>query len=373
MNREEQDRAWACLSSEAREYVKFTTPLTEDVTNTLNYLFGEHNILSRTEPEEMLMVERTKVISIYSDANCSYLTNYTQITPHCSEVNSTVDISLGKMQALKSLFGGKCLPDREQSKPTDKVLSALEHYRVTATPSQKAADLNRLEKECLSDKEPMKIDAADSLIEMAKDEMNINMESKPKFNKGDEVVIIYGKHKGFRGIIQEYSEDDDTWAVIINGYDYPINYAAEWIEPYAEENENKQKKTKELSLSDKQLTENQESIVSNGETKNETKELNLCELLKRCRGEEFYSHSYGVVILDEITFDCLPIHIRPKSYTIGRKALYPNGAISKYGLTDLYPSEESMKKYPLDAYSAWMEWKELRKPKRWRAERGEKY
>ena len=32
----------------------------------------------------------------------------------------------------------------------DPVLEALEHYRATATPSQKAADLSRLEKECLS-------------------------------------------------------------------------------------------------------------------------------------------------------------------------------------------------------------------------------
>ena len=28
-------------------------------------------------------------------------------------------------------------------------------------------------------------------------------------------------------------------------------------------------------------------------------------------------------------------------------------------------------KYPLDAYSAWMEWKELMKPKRWRAKQNE--
>ena len=32
----------------------------------------------------------------------------------------------------------------------DPVLKALEHYRATATPSQKAVDLSRLEKECLS-------------------------------------------------------------------------------------------------------------------------------------------------------------------------------------------------------------------------------
>lgn len=32
----------------------------------------------------------------------------------------------------------------------DPVLEALEHYRVSATPDQKAADLSQLEKECLS-------------------------------------------------------------------------------------------------------------------------------------------------------------------------------------------------------------------------------
>ena len=39
----------------------------------------------------------------------------------------------------------------------------------------------------------------------------------------------------------------------------------------------------------------------------------------------------------------------------------------------LWPSEELYEKYPLDPYSAWMEWKEARKPKRWRAEIGEIY
>ena len=38
----------------------------------------------------------------------------------------------------------------------------------------------------------------------------------------------------------------------------------------------------------------------------------------------------------------------------------------------LFPSRVLYEKYPLDAYSAWMEWKEARKPKRWRAqEKGE--
>lgn len=32
----------------------------------------------------------------------------------------------------------------------DRVLAALEHYRISATPEQKAADLSQLEKECLS-------------------------------------------------------------------------------------------------------------------------------------------------------------------------------------------------------------------------------
>ena len=38
-----------------------------------------------------------------------------------------------------------------------------------------------------------------------------------------------------------------------------------------------------------------------------------------------------------------------------------------------FPSKELYEKYPLDAYSAWMEWAGERKPKRWRAELGEKY
>lgn len=39
---------------------------------------------------------------------------------------------------------------KRHTKDMDSVLEALRHYRLSATEKQKATDLNRLEKECLS-------------------------------------------------------------------------------------------------------------------------------------------------------------------------------------------------------------------------------
>lgn len=52
---------------------------------------------------------------------------------------------------------------------------------------------------------------------------------EPYFDKGDRVVVTHGKYKNSVGIIEEYSADDDTWSITLNGYDYPINFAKEWI------------------------------------------------------------------------------------------------------------------------------------------------
>lgn len=67
----------------------------------------------------------------------------------------------------------------------DPVLKALEHYRTAASPSQKAADLSQLEKECLST-----VDAYQYVCEMAipssgfssQQELTINYNLNPDYN-----------------------------------------------------------------------------------------------------------------------------------------------------------------------------------------------
>ncbi len=109
----------------------------------------------------------------------------------------------------------------------------------------------------------------------------------------------------------------------------------------------------------------------------EEKELNLCDLLKGCEGERFYSRAYGEVTLNEIVIDDRPCSQEIKVYTpdpqSDRLWFLRDGRKHKNGEIDLYPSRQLCMKYPLDAYAAWMEWAESRKPKRWRAKKGDEY
>ena len=52
---------------------------------------------------------------------------------------------------------------------------------------------------------------------------------------------------------------------------------------------------------------------------------------------------------------------------------HSDGRRNKAGLQDLYPSEDLLRKYPLDPAKAWDEWVSERKPKRWRAKNAGQY
>lgn len=100
----------------------------------------------------------------------------------------------------------------------------------------------------------------------------------------------------------------------------------------------------------------------------EEKELNLAELLKGCEGERVFNPAYGEVTLKEIR-DVVIVFETSEGGLLTPPMIYQLHT----GFIPYYPSEESFLKYPLDAYTAWMEWKEARKPKRWRATKGEEF
>ncbi len=101
------------------------------------------------------------------------------------------------------------------------------------------------------------------------------------------------------------------------------------------------------------------------------KELNLCELLKGCEGEKLYSISHGELTVDKINEDSVTMTYEG---ALGVIVFHSNGKFySRSDFCTLYPSRALYEKYPLNAYSAWMEWAESRKPKRWRAEEGKQY
>lgn len=88
----------------------------------------------------------------------------------------------------------------------------------------------------------------------------------------------------------------------------------------------------------------------------EEKELDLYELLQDCSD---VTTIYSVVHDAEVEFKLANRYIEFMGLSF-----YSNGSMYDVaGRCMLYPSRALYEKYPLDAYSAWMEWKEARKPK----------
>ena len=297
MNKEQQDLAWKCLPKEMRKeiedvfYYKATSANTIDngFSDALEYLYGKHNLTSDTEPEEMLMVERKRVIEIY---------------------NPEYD-----GETLYELFGDKCLPDKE---------------------------------------------------------LSFKVEPKFKYNLGD--LVTY-KSKIKKVISRELDCKGNATYVcsLINGQS-PLVFNEIDLEPYPKENKESMEVTAEI------VAKNiHNDIVLMEEIKDyppyldrpkkivptqEEKELNLCELLKGCEGISIYSPVFKERIIREI----LPDRLCDSTFIC-----YKNGKIWENGEVIIYPSRALYEKYPLDARAAWMEWKESRKPKRWRAEKDEYY
>ncbi|MBD5241442.1 MAG: hypothetical protein HDS59_05125 [Barnesiella sp.] len=325
MAKEQQDFAWASLSKKARSSIKrayFYPALNEDYNRGFNEaieeILGKDNLTSDTEPEEMLMVERRKVQKLYESIHDDYL---------AADESLPYFLAQNAESLLKTLFGSKCLPDKEES--TDKVLSALEHYRNTATPDQKANDLIKLEAECLSGEE----------------------RPKPKLKVGDKVKILENAtpayHRGKIGTI--VSE-----GVCFKGHGWILDlsktivFLESELEPYTEENKETMK-----------------------ENPSKSTPLDLCELLKGCVGECFYAIPYGEMELKEINkLELKPLHFSKDAINYLTKT---DGRAYEDGSCIIYPSRALYEKFPFDAYSAWMEWKEARKPKRWRAKNAGQY
>ena len=278
----DQDIAWASLPSYSRELARnmYKTSHDGNVKFLLENLYGKHNLTSDTEPEEILFYPRKDVQEFYAEI-CKTI-------DRSQETNVRI-CSQGKIIALKSLFGDKCLPDKEQPKP-----------------KFKAGDIV-IAKTWVGEQFPQKI------VMVAND--------VAYFEKGNLAPIVD-------------------------------------LEPYTEES--------------KEPMEEKESGKEDNFT---TKELNLCELLKGCEREKFYHLLHGDVTLEKV----IPTDIIDEDGDIESPAgiyyiINPDQsstyiAISgcwdnkSKGIIIFYPSRTLYEKYPLDAYSAWMEWKAERKPK----------
>ena len=106
MTKEQQDKAWASLPKETREdirssYLEMMNDPEGKITELfLAEIFGHHNLISNTEPEEILMVERKKIIELYANLTETYLQE---------SIPLQVEASIGsRLTMLEELFGNKC-------------------------------------------------------------------------------------------------------------------------------------------------------------------------------------------------------------------------------------------------------------------------
>ena len=97
----------------------------------------------------------------------------------------------------------------------------------------------------------------------------------------------------------------------------------------------------------------------NEETTVEAKQLNLCELVKGCEGQSFYSPCYGDVDLIEVLNDRIIISsvANDKKHTLGKRGKHYAGFAECMCM--LFPSRALYEQYPLDPIAAWTEWQEL--------------
>lgn len=325
MNKEQQDLAWACLPKEARDTIRQNHAAARQTKlhyycTALEDTFGVHNLTSDTEPEEMLIVERKKVQKLYYDFK-------TEKDRMHNQHENRMSLS-GRVAMLQELFGDKCLPDKEQPKPKfdigQKVLCKVHETDIESVCTISSYNPKAKEYKLLC--------GGATIAYRKEDSLKPYIEREYKFNKGDKIIVTHGKYKTTTGVIKEYSEDDDTWAIILNGVDYPINFAEEWIEPYTEEKETM-----------------------------EEKELDIYELLQNCSDVKTI---YSVAHDAEVEFNLANRYIEFMGLSF-----YSNGSMYDVaGRCMLYPSRALYEKYPLDAYSAWMEWKDSKKsktPKTW--------
>lgn len=155
---------------------------------------------------------------------------------------------------------------------------------------------------------------------------------QPKFKVGDKVIHNH-KNRELGQIVNYFPDEKCCYSVRFGGEYH--NMAEHQLSPYTEP---EIKSTEDM----------------------ETKELNLCELLKGHEGKEFYSPYYGVMELMAIRDGLLCF----QNSNIGIDLL-PSGhsQCSVDGYCAIFPSKALYEQYPLDAFTAWMEWKrEQKKP-----------
>lgn len=108
-SKEPQNLAWACLPKEARNQIRDIVKTSGmGIHGMFDLVFGG-NVTSDVEPEEMLMISRKRVQDYYS--------SYSKESANIKNNEPYLQFCEGRLNAITNLFGDKCLPDKEESKP----------------------------------------------------------------------------------------------------------------------------------------------------------------------------------------------------------------------------------------------------------------
>ncbi len=114
MKTEQQNKAWACLPKATRDYAKriyqyecSVIDYNEGANETLESLFGSHNLTSDTEPDEAFIVWR-------KDAQATYAYN-----EQILKFDPTHQGARLLKSYLEETFGSKCLPDKSPEEKND--------------------------------------------------------------------------------------------------------------------------------------------------------------------------------------------------------------------------------------------------------------
>ena len=370
MTKEQQDLAWASLNKHARseirrgyQYECKNPDYNRGFNNALELVFSVSNLTTDSEPEEMLMVERNKVQESH---------NHYQKTWDEDHSNEWAN---GICFILEDLFGDKCLPDKE-----------LNEANFTKSDSSQSSDsshndhpqpkfnLNEIVRVTSNDKfgtvgRIIKVDEEDDgffytlngvkdwrfveknlepyteqILSSAESSKSDQNPPKPKFNLGDIVRNKYYGNGGIKHINQIFITSYGCIYEVEGG-----RFHEKWLEPYTKESRNLSQNTANCDKpEDNQLKDNMKE-----------KELDLTQLLKGCEGEDIFDIEKGIVTIKEVKQRCIATKSDEGIINYVGKYIeqFPSGGAR------FYPSRALYEKYPLDAYSAWMEWKESRKPK----------
>ena len=248
MKRELQDYVWSILPKEFKEEVKRMYRIADsDVDQMiamimLENVFGHQNLTSKAEGEEMLTVPRKKVKEKWQRA-CEQEAKYgrAQDSPAAREV---LYYNRGILSILDTLFGTKCLPDKEE-KMTEEHYQYLNSLSLEDYDNETSADEQRQFCEYQHKHHP------DEVIYFQTHSDEKPKTAEPKFKVEDKVTVIdYNKglpnlsrcaHKIFTVATVKWENSGYMYTLKTNeklfkksDYLDHLDWCEDYLEPYVE-------------------------------------------------------------------------------------------------------------------------------------------